>query len=157
MGSAPPVLEVRGEVYMRRDDFEALNERQRAKGEKTFVNPRNTRPVPCASSTRRRRQAAELLTPTASGEVRAGTCRTHAACWMHWRPWPAGQCRARRGLGPQGLVDFHARVAARRDALPFDIDGVVYKVNSRALQQQLVSRLASRAGPWRTITRRRSR
>jgi DNA ligase (NAD+) len=41
-GAAPPVLEVRGEVYMRRDDFEALNERQRAKGEKTFVNPRNT-------------------------------------------------------------------------------------------------------------------
>src|SRR5204862_8196938 len=41
-GDAPPVLEVRGEVYMRRDAFEALNERQRAKGDKTFVNPRNT-------------------------------------------------------------------------------------------------------------------
>ena len=38
---APPLLEVRGEVYMRRDDFESLNEKQREKGEKTFVNPRN--------------------------------------------------------------------------------------------------------------------
>jgi DNA ligase (NAD+) len=59
--------------------------------------------------------------------------------------------------GAAGLVAFHERMAALRDSLPFDIDGVVYKVNDRALQQRWASSPASRAGPWRTSTRRRSR
>ena len=140
MGSAPPVLEVRGEVYMRRDDFEALNERQRAKGEKTFVNPRNT----AAGAVRQLDPAGVREKPLCFyayglGEVQGWDVpETHAGLLDALAAFglPVNELRA-VCLGPQQLVDFHARVAAQRDALPFDIDGVVYKVNSRALQQQL--------------------
>ena len=60
--------------------------------------------------------------------------------------------------GAQGLVEFHRRIAAKRDSLPFDIDGVVYKVNSlRIAGRSSASSRASRAGRWRTNSRRRSR
>jgi DNA ligase (NAD+) len=134
------VLEVRGEVYMRRDDFEALNERQRQKGEKTFVNPRNT----AAGAVR---QLDPQLTAQRKlsfyayglGEVQGWEApATHAAMLdaLAAMGLPVNSLR-RVVLGTQGLAAFHAEVAAQRDALPFDIDGVVYKVNSRALQQQL--------------------
>ncbi|MEO3692440.1 NAD-dependent DNA ligase LigA [Roseateles paludis] len=140
MGNAPPVLEVRGEVYMRRDAFEALNERQRAKGEKTFVNPRNT----AAGAVRQLDPAGVREKPLCFyayglGEVQGWEVpETHAGLLDALAAFglPVNELRA-VCLGPQQLVDFHARVAAQRDALPFDIDGVVYKVNSRALQQQL--------------------
>ncbi|KQV46280.1 aromatic ring-opening dioxygenase LigA [Pelomonas sp. Root1217] len=136
----PPVLEVRGEVYMRRDAFEALNERQRAKGDKTFVNPRNT--------------AAGAIRQLDSRQARDKPLSFYAYGIGDVQGWalPATQsglldALAKFGVpvnklrtvaaGTAGLVEFHQRVAAARDDLPFDIDGVVYKVNSRELQLKL--------------------
>jgi DNA ligase (NAD+) len=139
-GEAPAVLEVRGEVYMRRDDFERLNERQREKGEKTFVNPRNT----AAGAIRQLDPALVRQRPLCFyayglGEVQGWDIpATHAglldALAAFGLPVNGDRVVAQ---GVHGLIDFHQAMAAKRDALPFDIDGIVYKVNSRALQQQL--------------------
>ncbi len=142
----PEVLEVRGEVYMRRDDFEALNERQRAriargdKGEKTFVNPRNA----AAGAVRQLDPAIAAERPLSFfaygvGEVRgAWAASTHMELLLALKAWgfPVAELTS-TALGAEGLVTFHQRIGALRDQLPFDIDGVVYKVNSLALQQRL--------------------
>jgi DNA ligase (NAD+) len=155
-GSAPEVVEVRGEVYMRRDDFEALNARQRAKiaagqkGEKTFVNPRNA----AAGAVRQ-------LDPAIAAERRLsffayglGECSADApACptqfdWLEQlRGWgfPVAS-QSRRGRGAQALIAFHEQMGRERGGLPFDIDGVVYKVDSVALQRRLG--FASREPRW---------
>ena len=135
-----PVIEVRGEVYMRRDDFEALNEAQRNKGEKTYVNPRNT-----AAGAVRLLDSSITASRKLSffayglGDVQGWAVPpTHAALLDAMAAMGLPVDARRRVLqGADGLVGFHAEIAAARDALPFDIDGVVYKVNSRALQQQL--------------------
>ena len=139
-GAIPEVLEVRGEVYMRRDDFERLNERQREKGEKTYINPRNT----AAGAVRQLDPAVTAQRPLSFfayglGEVRGWTLPdTHSglleALAAFGLPVCADRCVAQ---GAAGLVAFHAQIAAKRDTLPFDIDGVVYKVNSLALQREL--------------------
>jgi len=146
LNHAPAVLEVRGEVYMRRDDFEALNERQRSriaqgeKGEKTFVNPRNA----AAGAVRQLDPAIAAQRPLSFfaygvGEVQ-GTfaVTTHLELLETLRGWgfPVASQTA-TALGAAGLIDFHQRMGEQRDQLPFDIDGVVYKVNSLALQQRL--------------------
>jgi DNA ligase (NAD+) len=147
---APAVLEVRGEVYMRRDDFERLNELQRekigkgAKGEKTFVNPRNA----AAGAVRqldpgiaRRRPLSffaygwgEITPPEQGGPV----FETHFNVLLTLRSWgfPISS-RTQLATGAEELVGYHQAVAKERDSLPFDIDGVVYKVNSLALQRRL--------------------
>jgi DNA ligase (NAD+) len=134
------LVDVRGEVYMRRDAFERLNRQQLAAGQKTFVNPRNA----------------------AAGAVRQLDARIAAARPLSFFAYGVGEVRgwpppdthsglldalAAAGVpvnderrvvhGADGLVAFHQCIAALRAALPFDIDGVVYKVNARALQQQL--------------------
>jgi DNA ligase (NAD+) len=135
-----PVLEVRGEVYMRRDDFEALNAAQREKGERTYVNPRNT-----AAGAVRQLDSTVTASRKLSffayglGDVQGWDVPpTHSATLDALAAMGLPVDASRRVVrGADGLVAFHAEIAARRDALPFDIDGVVYKVNSRALQQQL--------------------
>ena len=139
-GNTTPVLEVRGEVYLRRDDFETLNERQREKGEKTFVNPRNA----AAGAVRQLDPAIAAQRPLSFFAYGLGDVQGWAVPATHSALLDA---LAAMGLpvddqrlvvqGAPGLVDFHRRIAEQRDALPFDIDGVVYKVNDRALQQQL--------------------
>ncbi|WP_374406941.1 NAD-dependent DNA ligase LigA [Hydrogenophaga sp.] len=139
-GAFPEVLEVRGEVYMRRDDFEKLNERQREKGEKTYINPRNT----AAGAVRQLDPAVTAQRPLSFfayglGEVRGWTLPdTHSglldALAAFGLPVCADRCVAD---GAAGLVAFHDAIEAKRDALPFDIDGVVYKVNSLELQRRL--------------------
>ena len=143
---APPVLDVRGEVYMRRADFEALNARQRARidagerGEKTFVNPRNA----AAGAVRQLDPAIAAQRPLSFfayglGEVQGGPqWSTHAAMLQALQDWgfPVAQQR-RIAAGADALVQFHADMGAQRETLPFEIDGVVYKVNSLALQQRL--------------------
>ena len=142
----PGVLEVRGEVYMRRDDFEALNERQREriaggdKGEKTFVNPRNA----AAGAVRQLDPAIAAERPLSFfaygvGEVRGSLAvATHMDLLLALKAWgfPVAELTS-TARGAEGLVAFHQRIGAQRDQLPFDIDGVVYKVNSLALQQRL--------------------
>jgi DNA ligase (NAD+) len=139
-GIDAPVLEVRGEIYMRRDDFEALNAAQREKGERTYVNPRNT-----AAGAVRQLDSSVTASRKLSlfayglGDVQGwGVPATHAAMLDALAAMGLPVDARRRVVhGADGLVAFHAAMAAERDALPFDIDGVVYKVNSRALQQQL--------------------
>jgi len=140
VGCEAPVLEVRGEVYMRRDDFERLNERQREKGGKTFINPRNT-----AAGAIRQLDPAGLIDKRLSffayglGEVQGWDLpATHAGVLDALAAMGLPVCAERAVVaGADGLVAFHERVAALRDGLPFDIDGVVYKVNDRALQERL--------------------
>ncbi|WP_038216404.1 NAD-dependent DNA ligase LigA [Xenophilus azovorans] len=135
-----PVLEVRGEVFMRRDDFEALNERQRAAGAKTFVNPRNA----AAGVVRQldagiARQRPLSFFAYGLGEVQGWDMpATHSATLdaLAALGIPVNEDRA-VAQGAEGLAAFHARIAAARDSLPFDIDGVVYKVDDLALQRQL--------------------
>ncbi len=149
-GGAPEVLEVRGEVYMRRDDFEALNERMRerlAAGDKaarTFVNPRNAaagavRQLDPAIAAQRRLSfyaygLGEVTLPAQGGPG----FDSHWDLLLALRAWgfPVSAL-VRRAHGPGELAAFHADLAAQRDALPFDIDGVVYKVDALALQREL--------------------
>lgn len=139
-GCDAPVLEVRGEVYMSRRDFERYNEKQRAQGLPTLVNPRNG----AAGSIRQLDPALAARRPLkffayGLGEIRGwAPPATHSALLdaLGKMGLPvSGERQVVRGA--QGLVDFHRRIEAKRDSLPFDIDGVVYKVNSLALQDQL--------------------
>jgi len=147
---APSVLEVRGEVYMRRDDFEALNERQRqridagTKGEKTFVNPRNAaagavRQLDSGIAAQRPLSFFAYglgdITPASDGGPQ---WRSHFDMLQQLKAWgfPVAEQTA-CVQGSAGLVAFHQRIAAERDALPYDIDGVVYKVNDLTQQQRL--------------------
>lgn len=139
-GEAPPALEVRGEVYMRRDDFERLNERQRERGEKTFVNPRNA----AAGAVRQLDPAIAAQRPLSFFAYGLGAVdgwavpATHSGVLDALAAFGLPVCADRAVVqGAPGLVEFHQRIGARRDALPFDIDGVVYKVDSRELQQRL--------------------
>ena len=146
----PPVLEVRGEVYMRRDDFEALNDRQREKmasGDKTaktYINPRNT----AAGAVRQLDSAITRQRPLSFFAYGLGEITpadeggpqfvTHWQVLQALRSWglPISQL-VEQASGSQELVAYHQKIAAERDSLPFDIDGVVYKVASLELQRQL--------------------
>ncbi|MCU0955897.1 MAG: NAD-dependent DNA ligase LigA [Hydrogenophaga sp.] len=146
----PVILEVRGEVYMRRDDFDALNERQRekiaagAKGEKTFVNPRNA----AAGAVRQLDSGIAAQRPLSFfayglGEVSRSDGNgplftTQHGLLMRLRDWGfpvAEQTRVCHGAAQ--LVAFHRDIGRQRDSLPYDIDGVVYKVNDLSLQRRL--------------------
>ncbi|HET7796036.1 MAG TPA: NAD-dependent DNA ligase LigA [Rhizobacter sp.] len=145
-GVDAPVLEVRGEVYMSREQFEKLNERQReliaqgAKNEKTFVNPRNA----AAGAVRQLDSAAAARKPLSFFAYGLGDVQGWEVPPTHSQMLDALQSfglpvSADRVVvqGAQGLVDFHQKIREKRDSLPFDIDGIVYKVNSRELQKKL--------------------
>ena len=136
----PALLEVRGEVYMRRRDFERLNERQVAAGLRPYVNPRNT----AAGAVRQLDPAMTAQRPLyffayALGETEGFVAPpTQSALLDHLETLGFPVNRDRRiAHGAADLEAFYDAVAARRDALPFEIDGVVYKVNDFALQKAL--------------------
>ncbi len=137
----PPVLEARGEVYLRRDDFEFLNEKQRQKGEKTFVNPRNA----AAGAVRQLDPAIAAQRPLSFfayglGEVTPGALhfQSHYDLMQGLKAWGFPVCEhVALARGAEELVAYHQRIGALRDSLPYDIDGVVYKVNRLALQEQM--------------------
>ena len=136
----PGVLEVRGEVYMARKDFERLNARQQAAGLRTFINPRNT----AAGAVRQLDPAMTAQRPLrffayGIGEVRDWAIpATHAALLDALDAFGLPVEPHRRVVrGADQLIAFYEAVSRERDALPFDIDGVVYKVNSLALQREL--------------------
>lgn len=140
----PPLLEVRGEVYMRRADFDALNERQREQGGKTFVNPRNAaagavRQLDSDISAQRPLSffayGLGAITPVNEG---GPVFATHYEMLQTLKSWgfPVA-AQVQIATGAAALVAYHQQVGASRDQLPYDIDGVVYKVNRLDLQRDL--------------------
>ncbi len=141
---APPVIEVRGEVYMGRADFETLNERQRTAGQKTFVNPRNAAAGavrqldPAIAAQRPLSFFAYGLGEVTPAEAGGPVFASHHGLLQTLKTWgfPVSSL-ASIALGATELVAYYERIARQRDSLPFDIDGVVYKVNSLPLQQRM--------------------
>jgi len=139
-GPHPPAwLEVRGEVLMLKDDFECLNRTQSAQGERQFANPRNA----AAGSLRQldpRITAARPLTFFAygTGGTDYGKLRRHSQV-LDWLAELGFPVTAEREVvtGIAGLLDYYRAIGERRGQLPFDIDGVVYKVNDLAAQNTL--------------------
>jgi DNA ligase (NAD+) len=134
------VLEVRGEAYMSRKDFNRYNEKQREMGSATLVNPRNG----AAGTIRQLDPALAAKRPLSFfayglGEVKGWELpATHSAILDALKSFGLPVCDERAvAKGADELVAFHRRIASKRDSLPFDIDGVVYKVNNLALQAEL--------------------
>jgi DNA ligase (NAD+) len=148
-GPVPDVLEVRGEIYMRKDDFLTLNQRQEEAGKPAFANPRNA--------------AAGSLRQLDSSITAARPLRFFAYAWgeiVGARPaetqWDMVQAFARFGLPTNPLTRLcqnesdvlahYRKIEAQRSSLPYDIDGVVYKINDLALQARLG--FVARAPRW---------
>lgn len=150
-GEAPPaLLEVRGEVVMHREDFAQLNARQAAAGEKTFANPRNA----AAGSLRQLDSRITASRPLRFMAYGIGRAEGGGATWesqaqlLHKLqkigfviPPEAALCAT-----SQEVESYYQRLATRREILPFDIDGVVVKLNDLALQAELGA--TSRAPRW---------
>jgi DNA ligase (NAD+) len=136
----PALLEVRGEVYMTRRDFAELNARQQAAGGKLFINPRNTaagavRQIDPAMTAQRPLQFFAYGIGETRGFDKPATQRALLDALDAFGLPVNGDAKVARGA--DALAAFYESVAAKRDKLPFDIDGVVYKVNSLALQERL--------------------
>ncbi len=145
----PRVLEVRGEVYMPRAAFEAFNERARERGERTLANPRNA----AAGSIRQLDPKVSASRPLAFFAYALGHIepeprwRQHTDMLADFRRYGLPVCpEADRAIGIAGLLGYYRRIGERRDALPYDIDGVVYKVDDLAAQRELG--FVSRAPRW---------
>ncbi|HEY0232910.1 MAG TPA: NAD-dependent DNA ligase LigA [Dokdonella sp.] len=136
----PGVLEVRGEVYMPRAAFEAWNERARRDGGKVLANPRNG----AAGSLRQLDPRITAQRPLAFyayaiGVVERGSLpSTHSATLKKFREWglPVSPL-VETAQGAEGCLAYYAKIGAQRDGLPFDIDGVVYKLDDFAGQREL--------------------
>ncbi len=147
-GDFPPYLEVRGEVLMLRRDFAAMNAAQTAAGEKVFVNPRNA----AAGSLRQLDSRVTAKRPLVFFAYGVGAAdwgrieppRTHDALmkWLSTLRFPVARDRA-VVQGLDGMLDYYRRIGEQRAGMPFEIDGVVYKVND--FQQQLRLGFVSRA------------
>jgi DNA ligase (NAD+) len=139
-GPAPERLEVRGEVYMPRAGFAALNERLAAEGGKPFVNPRNA----AAGSLRQLDPRVTATRPLALFAYGIGSHAggalpdTHTGILGQLREWglPVSPDVA-RVVGVEACLDYQRRLGERRRALPYEVDGVVYKVDSCAQQEVL--------------------
>jgi DNA ligase (NAD+) len=145
----PGVLEVRGEIYMPRQGFEQLNERARAAGEKTFVNPRNA----AAGSLRQLDARLTAQRPLQMccygvGLVEEGDLPdTHAQVLDSLLRWGLRtNPESKVVCGIASCEAYYESLALKRDVLPYDIDGIVYKVNDLAAQQRLG--FVSRAPRW---------
>jgi DNA ligase (NAD+) len=146
--AAPERLEVRGEVYIRLADFEIINQRREAAGEPVFANPRNA----AAGSLRQLDSNITAQRPLAyfayeiglAGDLDFETQGEMLAALRAWGLPVNDQTETATGL--EGCLDYHRRLGERRDDLPYEIDGVVIKVNRRALQEKLGAR--SRSPRW---------
>ena len=144
----PAVLEVRGEVYMPRAGFEAYNARARAIGDKPLANPRNG----AAGSLRQLDSRITANRPLAFyayalGETDAVLPATHSQvlAWLRTLGFAVSPL-VDVATGVEGLLAYYARIGAARDALPYDIDGVVYKLDR--FDQQRAMGFVSRAPRW---------
>jgi DNA ligase (NAD+) len=145
----PQLLEVRGEVLMFKRDFEKLNQAQLAKGEKLFANPRNA----AAGSLRQLDAKITATRPLsffayglgAAEGIPALDSHSEAMDYMASLYFPVSSER-KVVIGLNGLLDYYQKIGFARDKLPFDIDGVVYKVNQFKQQNELG--FVSRAPRW---------
>ena len=147
--SCPRVLEVRGEVFMPKAGFEAYNQKAREAGQKTFVNPRNA----AAGSLRQldaRLTAARPLDVYfySVGVVKDGEMPgKHSEVLEQLQEWGLKTCPERRVVaGVAGCLGYYQRLGEKRQSLAYEIDGVVYKVDSLADQRELG--FVSRAPRW---------
>ena len=145
----PSVLEVRGEVFMPRAGFEAYNRKAREKGEKTFVNPRNAAAGslrqldPKLTAERPLDMYAYSVGLVEGGEL-PGQHSEIIACLRRWGLKTCPESDVVRGV--EGCLAFYEAIGKKRDSLGYDIDGVVYKVNSLAMQRELG--FVARAPRW---------
>jgi DNA ligase (NAD+) len=145
---APDVFEVRGEVYMRRDEFLALNECQQAAGGKVFANPRNA----AAGSLRQLDASITASRPLrffaySSGQTSSAVATTHWEFLAQLEKWGfTTNPLSRLCADAEGALAMYEEIAAGRATLPYDIDGIVYKVNRLDWQGRLG--MVSRAPRW---------
>ncbi|WP_288353918.1 NAD-dependent DNA ligase LigA, partial [uncultured Marinobacter sp.] len=147
--NVPELVEVRGEVYMPREGFETLNKRLADKGEKTFVNPRNA----AAGSLRQKkptvtaRRPLELCAYSIALEDESQLPATHWEGLQQVSAWGFRiNPEMRRATGAEDCLQAYNELMDKRASLPYEIDGIVFKVNSLALQRQLG--FVSRAPRW---------
>ena len=145
----PSFLEVRGEVFMPKAGFEAYNEKARQADEKTFVNPRNA----AAGSLRQLDPKLTAVRPLdiyvySVGESDGATMPDcHSEILDQLQEWGLKTCPERRVVdGAEGCLAYYESIGNKRDALPYEIDGVVYKVDEMAMQRELG--FVSRAPRW---------
>ena len=145
----PASLEVRGEVYLPLDRFERLNEEQRARGEREFVNPRNAAAGGLRQLDPRATRTRRLMffchgTGDAAGIPSASTHRDLLRRMAEWGLRVSPDVRLVRGVC--GCIEYYREIEARRESLGYQIDGVVYKVNRLDEQRRLGA--VSRAPRW---------
>jgi DNA ligase (NAD+) len=144
----PALLEVRGEVFMPKAGFEKLNAEARKAGDKTFANPRNA----AAGSLRQLDPRLTAKRPLSFyayglGETDEAIADSHAAAMQQLREIGvpvSPELKCLEGIGQ--CLEYYANILARRDSLPYEIDGVVYKVDSFEEQDRLG--FVSRAPRW---------
>lgn len=135
----PAVLEVRGEVFMSKEGFERLNAAQAEIGGKTFANPRNA----AAGSLRQLDSKITASRPLefccyGVGQVSEAIADTHIGTLEKLKGWGMPISRElRHAAGIKECLDYYRDIGERRNALPYEIDGVVFKVNSLASQREL--------------------
>lgn len=145
----PVRLEVRGEVFMPKAGFEQLNEKARKKGEKVFVNPRNA----AAGSLRQLDSRITASRPLAFYAYSVGLVEgtelssSHYQRFLQLKEWGLPMCpQTQKVSGLDEVRAYYADILAHRDALPYEIDGVVIKIDDIAVQEQLG--FVARAPRW---------
>jgi DNA ligase (NAD+) len=139
LNNAPDFLEVRGEVYIEKADFEKLNQSQEQAGKPCFANPRNA----AAGSLRQLDSSITASRPLkyfvyASTEASIGTIKTQEQLLIELEKFGFAVNHLRAlGASKQAMLAFYEKLKSSRDSLPYEIDGVVYKVNSFELQNRL--------------------
>jgi DNA ligase (NAD+) len=173
-GKVPPLLEVRGEVLMFKKDFAKLNENQQEAGDLTFANPRNA----AAGSIRQLDPRITAKRPLrlfgyAPGEIEGGARPVSQSAWLdflkehgvpvlNYGPWSKVKAAMAKGYkaemplaalctGGDEAVEYYEEILKLRHELPFDIDGVVIKVNSYPLQDRLGT--VARSPRWATAAK----
>jgi len=145
----PDLVEVRGEVYMPRSGFEKLNQRLAEQGEKTFVNPRNA----AAGSLRQKKSTVTARRPLEFCAYSLAVIDETVLPETHWeslqlvRQWGFRlNPEMRTAEGVEACQEAYEALMGKRDNLPYEIDGIVFKVNRLDLQQRLG--FVSRAPRW---------
>ncbi|MBX2988067.1 MAG: NAD-dependent DNA ligase LigA [Bdellovibrionaceae bacterium] len=150
----PALLEVRGEVLMFKKDFAELNEQQQENGQATFANPRNA----AAGTIRQLDSRIAAGRPLrffayALGAAEGASFQTQEEIGRRFQEYgfPVASGHSLLARSPEEVVDFYHRIDQERHQLPFDIDGIVVKVNSLSLQEDLG--LVARSPRWATAAK----